>query len=112
MRWTTLAFIALVSLTGIAEARTTREFLDNCAQDESWCASQIRAALRAQQQGVEARKKICMPSGISDEGLVGEVTYWISEQIPSMDHRPDAESIAAALIALYGCDRAHGTEGL
>jgi len=112
MRWVALVLLMLALLTVVAQARTTRAFLDRCATDESWCADQINAARRAMQQGVEARKRICLPQGLSDEGLVGEVTYWISEQVPSLDHKPDAESIAAALIALYGCDRAHGTEGL
>ena len=72
----------------------------------------IKDARRAVEHGVEARKRLCIPQGISDEGLVGEVTYWIGEQVPSMDHKPEAESIAAALVALYGCDRSHGLEGL
>ena len=100
MRCALLA-LALLATPNLAHARTTGDFLDRCAMDEAWCAKEIGDARRA----LEARKKLCMPQGLSDEGLVGEVTYWIGEQIPSMDHKPHVESIAAALVALYSCDR-------
>jgi hypothetical protein len=112
MRRLLLIAVAFVASVGSAEARTTREFLDRCADDEAWCAKEIKIAREAIEKGVMARKKLCMPQGLSDEGLVGEVTYWITEQVPSMDQRPDAESIGAALVALYGCDTAKGLEGL
>ena len=112
MRWIAIAAVALIVATSTASARTTRAFLDLCASDESWCAKEIKDARRAVEQGVQARKKLCIPQGLTDEGLVGEVTYWIGEQIPSLDHEPDAESIAAALVALYGCDGPRGLEGL
>ena len=112
MRWIAIALASFVALTTMAWARSTRAFLDSCAMDESYCATEIKAARRAVEQGPEARKKLCIPQGISDEGLVGEVTYWITEQVPSMDSKPEGESIAAALVALYGCDRPKGLEGL
>lgn len=113
MKWIMLPLLALAAvLPTQAWSGTTRDFLDRCAQDESWCAREIGDARRAVERGVEARKKVCIPQGMSDETLVGEVTYWIGEQIPSMDRRPHAESIAAALVAVYGCDRPQGTEGL
>src|SRR4051812_36266907 len=100
----------LAASAGIAQARTTRDFLDHCASDDTWCAKEITDARRAVEKGPEARKKLCMPQGMSDDGLVGEVTYWITEQVPSMDHEPDGQSIAAALVALYGCDHPQGLE--
>lgn len=112
MRWIATGLLALGLTVGIALAGTTRYFLDRCATDEAWCLSVIKDARRAVEQGREARKRLCFPPGMSDEGLVGEVTYWIGEQVPSMDHKPEAESIAAALVALYGCDRPKGLEGL
>jgi hypothetical protein len=112
MRWIAIAAVALIAATSAASARTTRAFLDRCANDDAWCAKEIKDARRAVEQGIQARKKLCFPQGLSDEGLVGEVTYWIGEQIPSLDHEPDAESIAAALVALYGCDGPRGLEGL
>jgi hypothetical protein len=113
MRWIAFFFLAAASAAcSHAWSGTTRQFLDRCQDDEAWCAGQIADARRAIERGVDARKKVCFPVGLSDETLVFEVTYWISEQIPSMDHRPHAESVAAALISLYGCDRPRSTEGL
>ena len=112
MRRMALTLVALGLSAGSAYAGTTRDFLDRCATDDAWCATKIGEARRAVEQGVEARKKLCFPQGMSEEGLVGEVTYWITEQVPSMDYKPDAESIAAALVALYGCDRPKGLEGI
>lgn len=112
MRWISIAAFALAAMTSAASARTTRAFVDRCANDEAWCAKEIRDARRAVEQGVQARKKICIPQGLTDETLALAVTNWIAEQIPSMDHEPDAESIAAALVALYGCDNPRGLEGL
>lgn len=112
MRWIAIAAIALATMTSAASARTTRAFLDRCASDEAWCAKEIKDVRRAVEKGVQARKKLCFPPGLTDEGLVGEVTYWIGEQIPSIEHEPDAESIAAALVDLYACDRPKGLEGL
>lgn len=112
MRWIAFFFLAAASAAcSYAWSGTTRQFLDRCADDEAWCAGEIGDARRAIERGVEARKKVCFPVGLSDETLVFEVTYWISEQMPSMDHRPHAESVAAALISLYGCDRPRGMEG-
>ena len=112
MRWIALTLLATVAaLPAFAWSGTTRDFLERCEQDESWCTREIADARRAVERGVEARKKICVPPGMSDETLVSEVTYWIGEQVPSMDHRPHAESIAAALVAVYGCDRPKGMEG-
>jgi hypothetical protein len=110
MKWIALSLLALAAVLPVhAWSGTTREFLDRCADDETWCRQQIGEALRAIERGPDARKKLCMPQGISDETLVFEVTYWISEQIPSMDHRPHAESVAAALVSVYACDRPRGT---
>ena len=111
MRWIALALVALIATTNAASARSTRNFLDRCATDEARCADDIKAARRALEYGPDARKKLCMPAGMTDEGLVGEVTYWIGEQVPSLDHKEAAESIAAALVALYSCDRPRGFEG-
>ena len=112
MRWIAIAAIALAAMTSAVSARTTRAFLDRCSSDDNWCATEIKNARRAVEQGVEARKKVCIPQGLSDAALTNAVTSWIDEQIPSMDHKPDAESIAAALVALYGCDGPRGLEGL
>lgn len=113
MRWMALSLLAVTAVTSAyAWSGSTRDFLDRCERDEAWCAREIAEARRAIERGPEARKRICLPPGITDEGLVFEVTYWIGEQIPSMDHRPHAESIAAALVSLYGCDRPKGLEGL
>jgi hypothetical protein len=111
MRWIAVAAIAIATMTSALFARTTGAFLDRCASDEAWCAKEIKDARLAVEKGVQARKKLCFPPGLTDEGLVGEVTYWIGEQIPSLDHEPDAESIAAALVALYGCDGPRGLDG-
>jgi hypothetical protein len=108
MRWIALSLLALAAvLPAHAWSGTTRAFLDRCSDDEAWCLQQINEARRAVEYGPDARKKLCLPQGMSDETLVFEITYWISEQTPSMDHRPHAESIAAALVAVYGCSRPH-----
>ncbi|NOT41800.1 MAG: hypothetical protein HOP13_15060 [Alphaproteobacteria bacterium] len=111
MRLIALTLLALAAVPpAYAWSGTTRDFLDRCQQDEAWCAREISDARRAVERGVEARKKVCFPPGMSEETLVFEVTYWIGEQIPSMDHRPHAESVAAAIVSLYGCDRPKGME--
>ncbi len=111
MRWIALSLLAVLTpASAHAWAGSTRDFLFRCEQDEAWCAREIGDARQAVERGVEARKKICIPSGMSNDALVFEVTYWIGEQIPSMDHRPHAESIAAALVAVYACDRPKGLE--
>jgi hypothetical protein len=112
MRWIAIAAIALAIMTGSASARTTRAFLDRCADDNAWCAKEIKDARRAVEQGIQARKKLCIPQGLSDDDIASAVTRWIDDQIPSLNHEPDAESIAAALVALYGCDGPRGLEGL
>ncbi len=114
MRWVALSLLvtAIVATPAYSWSGSTRDFLERCEQDEGWCSREIGEARRAVERGVEARKKICIPPGISDETLVSEVTYWIGEQVPSMDYRPHAESIAAALVAVYACDRPKGLEGL
>lgn len=113
MKWIALSLLAAFAAAGAyAWSGSTRDFLERCESDQAWCADEIGEARRAVERGVEARKKVCIPQGISDEGLIGEVTYWIGEQVPSMDMKPHAESIAAALVALYGCDRPQGLEGL
>ena len=111
-RFALFLFAALTAASAHAWSGSTRDFLERCESDQAWCATEIGEARRAVARGVEARKKVCIPQGISDEGLVGEVTYWIGEQVPSMDMKPHAENIAAALVALYGCDRPQGLEGL
>ncbi|MBP6013812.1 MAG: hypothetical protein KBA31_16410 [Alphaproteobacteria bacterium] len=105
MRKTTLALIALAVAAGTAQARSTQAFLDMCASDEVACAREIKDARRALEQGPRERLRICIPPGMSDDGLVGEVTHWISERSPELDREEAAESIAAALVALYSCDR-------
>jgi hypothetical protein len=108
-----LFLLGLAATAGAyAYSGTTGDFLDRCASDEAWCAREIREAQRAVERGPDARKKLCVPQAMTDEGLVGEVTYWIVEHVPPLDHRPHAESIAAALVALYACDRPKGLEGL
>jgi hypothetical protein len=106
MRKTALALLALAVTAGTAEARSTANFLDMCAADEVACAKEIKDARRALEHGPRERLRFCMPAGMTDEGLVFEVTYWISEQSPAMDRKEAAESIAAALVALYSCDHA------
>jgi hypothetical protein len=100
-----IALAALTVAACTAQARSTQDFLDACAKDEAACAREIHAARRALEQGPRERLRFCMPPGMSDEALVFEVTYWISEQSPSWDRKESAESIAAALVALYSCDR-------
>ena len=113
MRWSILLLLAAATAASAsAWSGSTRDFLERCESDEAWCATEIGQARRAVERGVEARKKICIPQGKSDEDLVGEVTYWIGEQVPSLDHKPHAESIAAAIVSLYGCDRPQGMEGI
>ena len=109
MRLIALVLVALAATAGAASANTTRNFLDRCASDEARCAADIHAARRALEKGPDARKKLCIPVGLSDEELVASVTNWIDEQIPSMNHKQEAESIAAALVALYSCT---GIKGL
>ena len=113
MKWMALSLLAVAATTSAhAWSGSTRDFLDRCERDQSWCAREIDEARRAVERGPEARKRTCIPPGMSEEGLVNEVTYWIGEQVPSMDYRPHAESIAAALVSLYACDRPKGLEDL
>jgi len=113
MRWTALLLLAAAAAASAnAWSGSTGDFLERCESDQSWCATEIGEARRAVERGVEARKKICIPQGTTDEDLVGAVTYWIGEQVPSLAHKPAAESIAAAIVSLYGCDRPQGLEGI
>lgn len=105
MRAFAITFALLLTACS-AQARSTEAFLDMCQANETACANEIRAARRALEQGPRERMRFCMPPGMSDETMVFEVTYWISEQQPSWDRKEAAESIAAALVALYACDRA------
>lgn len=116
MRWTAIALgIVLSALTcAAATAATTKDFLYRCALDERRCAEKIKEVARVIERpppGQRAPVRICFPSGLSDEGLVGEVTYWIDEQIPPWDNKDEFDSIAAALTALYSCDGVKGLEG-
>ena len=102
-----LGFLAS-AVANIASAATTKDFLFRCAQDERRCAAQIKEVARVIERpppGQRAPVRICFPAGLSDEGLVGEVTYWIDSQMPSWDNKDEFDSIAAALTALYACDR-------
>jgi hypothetical protein len=113
MRWISLLLLAAATVANAnAWSGSTRDFLERCESDQAWCATEIGEARRAVERGVEARKKICIPQGTSDEDLTGPVTTWIAEQVPSLDYKPAAESIAAAIVSLYGCDRPQGLEGI
>lgn len=114
MRWTIvlLASCAVLFATA-ASARTTKAFLDRCETDEAACLAKIkevRRMLEVPPPG-KAPQKLCLPSGLSDEGFVFEVTYWIAEQYPPMDNRDENDSIATALISLYSCSGIKGLEG-
>ncbi len=109
MRWPLLLGLALSVFVTPASAATTKDFLYRCAQDETRCATRIKEVARVIQNpppGQRAPAQLCFPPGLSDEGLVGEVTYWIDEQVPPLDNQNEFDSIAAALDALYSC--AHG----
>lgn len=115
MRWTlTLAFGLSLAGVDAALAATTKDFLYRCSTDETRCAARIKEVARIIQNpppGQRAPAQLCFPSGLSDEGLVGEVTHWIDEQVPSLDNKNDFDSIAAALTALYSCGGVRGWEG-
>jgi hypothetical protein len=99
-----LAFVSAISLSAMgAQAATTLTFLDLCSRDETVCATRIRQAQAALEHRIETtgERKICVPP-MGDEGLVGEITYWISETGQPED-QDDISSIEAALIALYSC---------
>ncbi len=104
MRTLIFVLLALIAVTGSAFARSTRDFMDACAADVAACAIEIKSVGNSLQEGpLIDREKLCYPPGMSDEGLVGEVTYWIDEQVPSLEQQDDVKSIGAALIALYAC---------
>lgn len=113
MRAIAIAVGLLLSFAADAAlAATTKDFLYRCAQDERRCAARIKEVARVIERpppGQRAPVRICFPPGLSDEGLVGEVTYWIDSQMPSWDNRDEFDSIAAALTALYACDGAGGS---
>lgn len=116
MRRTLTALAFALSLAGAyeASAATTKDFLYRCSIDEAGCAAKIKQVARVMQNpppGQRGPAQICFPSGLSDEGLVGEVTQWIDEQIPSLDNKNEFDSIAAALTALYSCGGVRGSEG-
>jgi hypothetical protein len=110
MRKLALALLTFSLAANTAHARSTGDFLEDCSRDESACAVEIKAVIKRLEIGQPAdRRKLCLPQTMSDEGLAGEVTYWIGEQMPPLDRQDAAESIAAALVALYSCDRMRGT---
>jgi hypothetical protein len=114
MRQTLMVLALGLSLASAheASAATTKDFLYRCSTDEAGCAAKIREVARVIQNpppGQRAPAQLCFPSGLSDEGLVGEVTYWIDEQVPSLDNKSEFDAIAAALTALYSCG---GVKGL
>jgi hypothetical protein len=116
MRWTLTALAFGLGLAGAhdASAATTKDFLYRCSTDEAGCAAKIKQVARVMQNpppGQRGPAQLCFPSGLSDEGLVGEVTHWIDEQVPSLDNKNDFDSIAAALTALYSCGGVKGSEG-
>jgi hypothetical protein len=116
MRWTLIALAFGLSLVAahVVSAATTKDFLYRCSTDEDGCAAKIRQVARVIQNpppGQRAPAQLCFPSGLSDEGLVGEVTHWIGEQVPSLDNKNEFDSIAAALTALYSCGGIKGLEG-
>jgi hypothetical protein len=117
MRWTLIALTFGLSLTSgvyVAAAATTKDFLYRCSIDEVRCAARIKEVARAIQNpppGQRAPAQLCFPRGLSDEGLAGEVTHWIDEQVPSLDNKDEFDSIAAALTALYSCGGIQGLEG-
>jgi hypothetical protein len=114
MHWKAIGFgLALALASGAAHAGTTKDFLYRCSTDEAGCAAKIKAARRMLEQPPPGRTpvKLCLPASMSDEGLVGEVTYWIDEQSPPLDNKDEFDSIAAALTALYTCSGIKGLEG-
>jgi hypothetical protein len=111
MRWTALALgLAWGICANSAWAGTTKDFLYRCSTDETACATKIRNVLRTLETPPLGRApvKLCLPSSLSDEGLVGEVTYWIDEQTPPLDNKDEIDSITAALTALYTCSGIKG----
>lgn len=106
MRSTYVALALLLATAFAAQARSTQDFLEMCQTDEAACLREIQHAKRALEQGPRERMRFCTPPAMQDETMVFEVTYWIGEQTPSWDRKEAAESIAAALVALYSCDRA------
>jgi hypothetical protein len=117
MRWTlTMLALGLSLAIGadVASAATTKDFLYRCSIDEDRCAARIKEVARVIQNpppGQRAPAQLCFPKGLSDEGLVGEVTHWIGEQVPALDNKDEFDSIAAALTALYSCGGIQGLEG-
>ena len=72
---------------------------------------QVARVMQNPPPGQRAPAQLCFPSGLSDDGLVGEVTHWIDEQVPSLDNKDEFDAIAAALNALYSCGGIRGSEG-
>lgn len=98
------AFASALSLTASgAEAATTATFMDLCSRDEGMCATRIRQAQAELEHRIQTtgERKLCVPP-MGDDGLSGEVTYWISETFQPED-QDDISTIEAALIALYTC---------
>jgi len=115
MRWTTVALgLGLGLLADAASAAATRDFLYRCSTDQAGCAARIKEVRRVIENpppGQRAPAQLCLPSGLSDEGLADEVSQWIDAQVPSLDNKNDFDSIAAALTALYSCGGVRGSEG-
>ena len=114
MRWIAFALgLATCLCSNFAWAGTTKDFLYRCSTDEAGCAAKIRNVQRLMETPPLGRApvKLCLPNSMSDEGLVGEVTYWIDEQTPPLDNKDEFDSIAAALTALYTCGGIKGTDG-
>jgi hypothetical protein len=115
MGWRIAALGLALSMIAIdAHAASTKDFLYRCSQDETRCAARIKEVARVIQNpppGQRAPAQLCFPPGMSDDGLVGEVTYWIGEQVPSLDNKDEFDSIAMALTALYSCGGIKGLDG-
>ena len=79
MGWRTFTLgLALSALAFEASAASTKDFLYRCSRDETRCAARIKDVARVIQNpppGQRVPAKLCFPPGMSDEGLVGEVTY-------------------------------------
>lgn len=114
MRWTAVLLgLCAALLATTASARTTKEFLYRCETDEAACLTKIKEVRRLLEVPPPGKTpvKLCLPTGMDDETLVFEVTYWIGEQYPPMDNKDENESIGAALTSLYTCTGIKGLEG-
>ena len=102
--------IACIGLATPARADTTQNFIDQCGSDAGDVPACTGRVETVRIEAVKAGENICPPKGISMEGYVNEVAYWIGEQ-PALDMSQDErKSILAALKSLYTCKPAQGSQ--